>query len=424
MNDTELPTPVADAPVREADRAGGRLVVALEHRFARYRGQVYSSTFTYDRFWSRYLAVFDEVHVLARVSDVDAVPANQHLASGPAVHWIPVPFYHGPWQFLARRRSIIRSVERAIDAGDAFMLRVPGQIGTLLWGQLRKRNSSYGVEVVGDPYEVFAPGVSDSRLRPLLRWMFTSRLRRQVRDAAVAAYVTEHALQNRYPTRGWSTHYSTVQLGEADFVDDASLERRLQRYRQQGPEHEWVCAHIGSMSQPYKRQGALIQAVADCRNRGTALRLRLVGSGRLEARFRRQAEALGVADQVEFVGQIPAGEAVRRVLDSADLFVLPSATEGLPRVIIEAMARGLPCLASDVGGTAELLDPPELFDPDDTATLGRRICDLVADTKRLQSLVARNYARAADYSAERLQAKRGACYQQLAACSSRQEPVV
>ena len=71
---------------------------------------------------------------------------------------------------------------------------------------------------------------------------------------------------------------------------------------------------------------------------------------------------------------------MRRLLDEADLFCTPSRTEGLPRALIEAMARGLPAMGTDVGGIRELLDRPFRAPPSDPAALAALIAAFVAGT--------------------------------------------
>jgi glycosyltransferase involved in cell wall biosynthesis len=390
--------------------------VATEHRFTRVDGQIYSSILTYDRIWRRYLEVFKQVRVLARIEAAEQA-IGQQPAGGPGVDWLPVPHFVGPWQYARHRGAVRQAVAEAADAGESFMLRVPGTLSTLLWNELRRRRHPYGVEVGADPYEVFAPGANRSLARPLFRRWFTRTLRTQCRDAAVAAYVTRDALPRRYPTRGWSCSYSDVELRESDYANEDQVQARLRRYLGKSATDDWVCLHIGTMAQAYKRQDALIRAVAECRRRGVPLRLRLVGSGRLEPELRALARNAGVGPHVDFVGQLPAGDAIRAVLDQADVLVLPSQTEGLPRVILEAMARGVPCLATDVGGLRELLEGSELFQVRDIPHVASKIEALVKDTGRLSRLVHLNIERAKAYGTEILRQRRRECYGRLALAS-------
>ena len=104
---------------------------------------------------------------------------------------------------------------------------------------------------------------------------------------------------------------------------------------------------------PQKNLGVLIDAWPAV-VRATGARLILVGQGPERERLEGQARALGVADHVVFHGAVadPAD-----VLRAADLFVLPSRAEGMSNSLLEAMATGLPCVASDIGGNQDLLGP-------------------------------------------------------------------
>ena len=103
------------------------------------------------------------------------------------------------------------------------------------------------------------------------------------------------------------------------------------------------------------------------------LRLTLVGVGPLRGRLERVATELGVSlEVVPFVDHL----ALPAVYAAADAFVLPSFTEGHPKVLLEAMSCGLPCVASDVGGNRSILagtDAGLLFDPSDPGALASAI---------------------------------------------------
>src|SRR5205809_1714074 len=119
----------------------------------------------------------------------------------------------------------------------------------------------------------------------------------------------------------------------------------------------------------------------------------IVGSGGYQAQLEARAAALGIGTRVQFRGQLAAAEAVRAELDRADLFVLPSRQEGLPRAMIEAMARGLPCIGSTVGGIPELLAAEDMVPPNDASALARKIREVLADPSRLARMSVRNLAK-------------------------------
>lgn len=91
---------------------------------------------------------------------------------------------------------------------------------------------------------------------------------------------------------------------------------------------------------------ALARIPADMRSQ---IRLRLCGTGPYEGELRRQVREAGLDEQVEFAGLIAYDE-IPRQLRQSDVFVLPSLQEGLPLSLLEAMASGLPVVATAVGG--------------------------------------------------------------------------
>jgi glycosyltransferase involved in cell wall biosynthesis len=125
------------------------------------------------------------------------------------------------------------------------------------------------------------------------------------------------------------------------------------------------------------------------------------------------ARELGLSGRVEFRGRLPAGEAIFRELDRADLFVLPSRQEGLPRAMIEAMARALPCIGSTVGGIPELLPQRDLVPPDSPSALADKIGEVARDPSRMARMSARNLEVARGYREEVLVERRTAFYRHL-----------
>jgi glycosyltransferase involved in cell wall biosynthesis len=175
---------------------------------------------------------------------------------------------------------------------------------------------------------------------------------------------------------------------------------------------------VGMLKQLYKAPDVLIDAVAQCVREGLDLRLLMVGDGQHRAELEQRALRIGLQGRVCFLGSIPAGQAVRDILDTADLFVLPSRQEGLPRALVEAMARGLPCIGSTVGGFAELLPPDDLVVPGDAAALAEKIRAIVTDPPRQAAMAARNLEHARDYQAERLRERRVQMYRHVLAATS------
>ncbi len=112
-----------------------------------------------------------------------------------------------------------------------------------------------------------------------------------------------------------------------------------------------VILTIGRMTEQ-KGYGFLLQAAPRILASYPQARFIWVGDGPLESELRGQAEELGIANSIRFVG---GSSDVGRLMASSDLLVLPSLFEGLPLVILEAMAIGIPVIATEICGTCEVI---------------------------------------------------------------------
>jgi len=177
--------------------------------------------------------------------------------------------------------------------------------------------------------------------------------------------------------------------------------------------HPLTLITVGTQDQLYKAPDVLIDAVATCLEGGLDLKLVLVGDGKHRGELEAQAAKLNLGERVCFLGNLLAGEAVRTQFDRADLFVLPSHQEGLPRAMIEAMARALPCIGSTVGGIPELLPPEDIVPPGNVAALAGKIREVVSHPERMTRMSARNWEKAKDYREEVLRDRRIAFYRHV-----------
>jgi glycosyltransferase involved in cell wall biosynthesis len=203
----------------------------------------------------------------------------------------------------------------------------------------------------------------------------------------------------------YTTDYSSVELGQDAFVCEPRVYKPGQA--------SFQLIFVGTLEELYKAPEVLIDSVALCVRGGLDITLRLIGGGRRRPALEARAAALNISSRVLFLGELPAGAAIRSELDRADLFILPSRQEGLPRAMLEAMARALPCIGSTVGGIPELLGPDEMAPPGDPVALGRKICQVLSDFNRLSRLSLQNLATAQDYREDLLQVRRLRFYREL-----------
>lgn len=383
------------------------VLVSSEHRFVRGPdGAIATATSGDYGFWRRYLDVFDAVTVVARVQAVSSMDVALHRVEGEGVSVMPLPFYLGPAEFARKLLQIRAAAARAAGPRRASILRVPSPVASLLTGHFRREGRPFGLEVVGDPYGAFGAGAVRHVGRRFFRWWFTRELKAQCAAAAGVAYVSE-GLARQYPPAAdaFVTTYSSIDLPDSAFV---TMPRQP---RAQGGPLRLVT--VGSLANMHKGVDVLLDAMAIALARGADLVLEVVGDGYHRTELAAHAQRLGLGDRVKWTGQVPAGEAVSAALDRADLFVLASRTEGLPRAMIEAMARGLPCIGTRAGGMSDLLPSEQLVPVESAAALAEKLVTLAAQPTTLAAMSVRNVAAARSYADSRLRSRRVAFYEYI-----------
>jgi len=130
---------------------------------------------------------------------------------------------------------------------------------------------------------------------------------------------------------------------------------------------------------PIKAHDVLLQALAQIASQGKSFELRVAGGGPNRASLEELAAKLGLSDRVQFLGDV---EDVRGLLASAHLLVHPSRSEGMSNTILEALAEGLPVVATAVGAAPEIIQDGVngfLVPPDQPERLAEAILRLLDD---------------------------------------------
>lgn len=211
-------------------------------------------------------------------------------------------------------------------------------------------------------------------------------------------------------------------IEEADFVACVSWFGRAQGMRLVSPSH-WTKMHVvrcgipfdrlpargptsksekrivcvGRLS-PEKGQAGLLEAFASVRAKHPEASLILAGDGPDRSGLEERAKTFGVGNAVKFVGRLTEEEALAEIARS-DVLVLPSFMEGLPIVLMEAMAIGVPVAASRVAGIPELVEDGKtglLFTPSNWEELGNCMDRLLSDNELCASITEQAKARVFD----------------------------
>ena len=368
-------------------------------------GRIWTDT-SYDAsFWDPYLEVYSEVAVVSRVMCVKIAHADWNEVEGHNVSVCAVPIYRSAIEYALKSR-MLQQVLRRIFAGEgAVVLRMPSNLARCAAAVLDRMGRAYAVEVVGDPHAALARGVVQMAGRPLFRHIFTQAQRSVCRKAIGVAYVAQ-GLRTVYPESSGAASLvcSDVRLDRSWLGCDLSREQASKPLR---------ILTVATLSQTYKGIDVLLKAMQLCLQHSVDYTLTIVGTGRYQRQLERAANDFGISHAVTFLGAVPWGPELIAQFDAHDLFVLPSRVEVMPRALLEAMSRGLPAIATDVGAVGEILRRLDIITPGDPWHLAERMLDYAADPSLLSEASARNRDRAKAFSSDALLPRWQAFHRQL-----------
>jgi glycosyltransferase involved in cell wall biosynthesis len=226
----------------------------------------------------------------------------------------------------------------------------------------------------------------------------------QRRPLALTLHGSDIFMAPRIPGVAWLTRAILLRsqqvitnsraLAEAGMALGAPPERleiipigiNVEAFRPGTEPREPLLLFVGSL---IERKGVrvLLEAAAQVFQQLPTYRLAIVGEGPLRAAVEQQAQASGIASQVEFVGPQTQAE-VSGWMRRARLFVLPSLEEAFGVVLLEAMASGTPCVATQVGGIPELVMPGTgiLVPPGDAPALAAAMVQALEDFEAWEAM--------------------------------------
>jgi glycosyltransferase involved in cell wall biosynthesis len=223
------------------------------------------------------------------------------------------------------------------------------------------------------------------RRTPPAMWLYRRAARRTKAIICVADFVARNLVASGIAEGLTSVCYNGVDLSSITAGRERAATRIVVRRALDITERETVIAAIGRLT-PIKGVRSLIEAVPGLVRAGLRTQILVVGDGPQRDELESFAARLEVADRVRFLGH--RGD-VAELLTAIDIVALPSLSEGMPFAAIEAMAAGVPVVATAVGGVPELLDggrAGRLVAPDSPDDLRKALDSLVRDASQRAAL--------------------------------------
>jgi glycosyltransferase involved in cell wall biosynthesis len=300
---------------------------------------------------------------------------------------IEIPYYKNFIIFMIKMPLIYWKIKRNMHRWDVINPRYPDLVGVLAAIQAKKKGIPSFHTIVDDWKEESELGggrgpLVNFFLTPVARLFFMYYLYLE-KKAVNNSLVFCHGLSIVDRLKGDSPHIHGIIATSIDENEIIFEEKAL-------PEKKIKFLAVGRLAFE-KGHDLLLSALANFNNKNPKLEweARIVGWGNYKSRLEKQAQKLGIGKKVTLTGGVPRGEKLLEHYDWADVFVHPSRSEGTPKVILEAMARGLPVIATEVGGVSKMVDDKVtgiLVPSEDLEKLTSAIMLISKDAKLFQKL--------------------------------------
>ncbi|MBG9909774.1 glycosyltransferase family 4 protein [Bacillus paranthracis] len=345
-----------------------KIIFAISSQYYEGDDGVWTTTSYNNTMWDEYLKIFDEIFVLAPLKKVSILPTGCKRANNKKVKFIDSSAIKKKDAIgIIRMRNKVNLLVKSLDGG---ILHSPSFEAELAFSALKKYKKPYVVESRGEQsmHEGFlkARGIPFAKV---VKQIFLKMHMRHLESAYGCIYVSD-TLRERYAPKKpiKAAVISDLRLPDSFIKTPRVWEQSSKPFK---------IINVGNLS-PYKDQKTLIKALHFIvENYNPNIQLNIVGKGPLESELKQFVKELGIEKNVNFHGFVSWGEELFSLYDQNDLFALSSLTEGMPRVVLESLARGLPVVSTEVSGSIEIL-PKECIAPvGDYKTLAQAIIRLM-----------------------------------------------
>lgn len=387
-----------------------KLLISCDDYIFRHEGKYYFTSQEWYDFYQRYLRVFEKLKIANRVIDEPDLKKGRILANDSRIEIHPLPIFHGPLEYAKTYFATGCAMKNAVDGCDAAILRLPSTVAQRISKQVLKAGIPFATEIVFDACD--GAETANNLFEKTLWRIIDRRMRSTCAKADGVACVTEKYLQRRYfsmKPNHFVNNYSTLNLDKSFFTAPRKYPNK----------EVLTIAHVDLQIGLHSRKGTdiIIQALSKLKKeKGIIVNVKFAGDDwdNSKEMILNYAKEYGIDGQVECTGLLSRAE-LTAFLDNCDLFVLPTKAEGLPRVIIEAIAKGLPTITTPASGNPELISAEYLVPFYDVETLAEKIECLVCDKEEYKRVSKENFEHSLQYEGSILQCRRDDFYYKLKA---------
>lgn len=390
------------------------LVIQEQHFTELPNGEIWVDKQSDRKFWDRYLNVFEEIVVCARMKKSDYLGVKALRSDRDRVSFVGMPDFRGAGGIVKHYAEIQKALSLALKKADCVIFRAPSPISMVSYGIVRRSGKPFAVELMNNPFTHFSPGSMHHFYQPLIQKFIMNQTKRMCRAANGVSYVTDHVLQELYPSTSrlegketwqhFECSYSTINLSPENYIKPEWPEKCPKPV---------VLIHSGEMLDYRKGQDVFIKAFAGLKQKGYPVKGILIGDGEIRPEFEKLARDLGLINDLEFTGWKSGFQQVQEELLRGHFFLFPSSGEGLPRSVIEAMASGMLCFGSKIDGVVELLEENFLVDKMDGHAFAECVEPYLKNWEKARIAREVQFEKSKEYEASILEKRRTEFYARL-----------
>ncbi len=361
------------------------------------KGNLYAEGAYCNELWERYYCLTNNLTVLTRQD----VVKHEMSELGQRYHLLDKDKY----RFIAYQEDE-KKLDEEVKNTDLLIVRVPSSVSYKAIEFAIKYNKKYLIEVVGCPLDAGWSNKGINKKIKALREYFA--LKKYVKNAPYVLYVTNEFLQKRYPTNGHACGCSDVALTD---VSEDLLESRLKKIESTNENSTIKLCTVGTIDLKIKGHRFVIKAIAKLKKENLNFEYDIVGAGD-KGPLEELAKKLNVEDRVHFLG-LKTHDEVFNIMKQSDIYIQPSESEGLARVLVEAISVASPCIASNVGGNSEVVtDKRFTFKSKNVQSLVQTLKRMTKEEMKKQARI--NFEHSKEFNMQKLNKKRYEFYKDFA----------
>lgn len=320
----------------------------------KYSGQYFSRMKNFIDFLSLLSQSIDASRLIVPCKEVIEIDIQNYVSVKLPSDVVEVSWYEGHKQALFRTftnaKKIRKATQNALNKDDVVVIAGPGPNSMLfLLSWILPKSVLFAFFIRGDTAKTVENMYRGHLIGPAataLVKLFQHRIYSLMRQRRAITFTYGTKLKAMYGVHGKTTLI-------APLIDSADISPKTSTDVTNSTKHVFRVLFVGRLS-PEKGIQDLVNACQMAAEAGEPFELTIIGHGPLTDSLIQQIKSNDLGRWVSFVGFVPHGESLMAYFDNHDLLCLPSYTEGVPRVVIEAFARGLYVAATPVGSIPDL----------------------------------------------------------------------